>query len=455
MVLPRYSLSKRTLSTIHDLTRNKDNANQARSVLKNSVITSEKRVRVLEQIWFTKDCIKHRVTTNRIENVVKNLNLKPTQAAKLTKTLMSNGAKELQKKLRLMNAEYRHIRSNLESFLSEEERKLFENIQKAEVDHAKLKTKQHFKQRMDWINKRKERRATMETPDKIDGINISDQILDDTFKPKIREYGGVNLQEQEKELMVLPPKYAIYEKPNMLKFKANVEKTMNRIRWNREIERRKEEDKNRDEREDANNRANHTMSFYDDESKSFSGPSLSNIELPFKKRVGIPEYADAPTEARITLCRTEMDQVIQKHMNERKPKEKNLTRNQAIGMKSLKEKVKNKEIVCFPSDKSGVMTVDTPENYIESMAPHLEGTVPVTEEDYAVSEKLLNAHMQAWCRIMSFSKRITGDFQAENNEIQLLYGLQKDHKEIPAGEEVKGLNDIENLSNCIAGSMDH
>ena len=104
----------------------------------------------------------------------------------------------------------------------------------------------------------------------------------------------------------------------------------------------------------------------------------------------------------------------------------------------MKKRIKDKEIVCFQTDKSGAISIDTPQNYIESMRPHLEGTVESSEEEYEKIEKLLNAHMQNWGRIMKFEKRLTQNFITENNEIPPLYGLRKDHKEVPEGEEEKG-----------------
>ena len=50
--------------------------------------------------------------------------------------------------------------------------------------------------------------------------------------------------------------------------------------------------------------------------------------------------------------------------------------------------MKNKEIICFQTDKSGSISVDTPQNYIESMRPHLEGRVESSEKEYEKTEKL-------------------------------------------------------------------
>ena len=61
-----------------------------------------------------------------------------------------------------------------------------------------------------------------------------------------------------------------------------------------------------------------------------------------------------------------------------------------------------------------------------------------SEEEYEKTEKLLNAHMQVLSRVLCFDKRVAQSFITENNEIPPLYGLRKDHKEIPEGEEEKG-----------------
>ena len=181
------------------------------------------------------------------------------------------------------------------------------------------------------------------------------------------------------------------------------------------------------------------IGFFDEESKTFNGKNLSGSSLPFNKRVCIPECAEEEEEARLTLCRAEMNRVMQRYADEEsKTKNSNLTKSQALGVKSLKERIKSKEVICFPTDKSGAMSIDTPENYRESMKPHLEGTIPATQEEYEKSEKLLNAHMQSWSRIMNFDKRVSNVFEASNNEIPPLYGLRKDHKYVPPGQEEKG-----------------
>ena len=84
------------------------------------------------------------------------------------------------------------------------------------------------------------------------------------------------------------------------------------------------------------------------------------------------------------------------------------------------------------------MSLDTPENYIRSMTPQLEGTVTASIEEYEASEKLLNAHMRSLSRIFNFNVRVANNFQAKNNEMPPLYDMRKDHKHVPIGEESNG-----------------
>ena len=178
--------------------------------------------------------------------------------------------------------------------------------------------------------------------------------------------------------------------------------------------------------------------FYDEETKTFDATRVKNGDIPFRKRVTLPEYSGVLGEAQLTLCKERLSEMVRKY-KEGEPKPGiNLTKEQKRGLKKLKKRIKDKEIVCFQTDKSGALSVDTPENYIESMKPHLEGTVESSEEEYEKTEKLLNAHMQNWGRIVKFGKRVTQNFITENNEIPPLYGLRKDHKIVPEGEEEKG-----------------
>ena len=57
----------------------------------------------------------------------------------------------------------------------------------------------------------------------------------------------------------------------------------------------------------------------------------------------------------------------------------NMTLEQRQGVKSLVSRVKDKEIVVFQTDKSGRFSVDSPDNYRDSILPHI-GMDPEVDE---------------------------------------------------------------------------
>ena len=70
----------------------------------------------------------------------------------------------------------------------------------------------------------------------------------------------------------------------------------------------------------------------------------------------------------------------------------NLTRQQLKVLDKLRKSVKNMEIVsrrskCFQIDKSGLMRVDAPDDYIELRQAHLKETIHSTEEGYVRTER--------------------------------------------------------------------
>ena len=52
--------------------------------------------------------------------------------------------------------------------------------------------------------------------------------------------------------------------------------------------------------------------------------------------------------------------------------ENNLSENQVKAIKTLKEKMKDDDLVCFETDKTGKFALDKKENYIKKMKKHIK-----------------------------------------------------------------------------------
>ena len=58
-----------------------------------------------------------------------------------------------------------------------------------------------------------------------------------------------------------------------------------------------------------------------------------------------------------------------------------LSKQQSDGLRKLKERIKNREVVVFPTDKSGRFSIDTPENYIEAGRVHTMNDETISNQE--------------------------------------------------------------------------
>ena len=84
---------------------------------------------------------------------------------------------------------------------------------------------------MAWIGKKYYRKK--ELRDQINGVTVKDQILDETFAAEVITYGNVEVNEDEKSILEMHPKYTVFEKVDLIDNEAEVEKSLTKIRWAR------------------------------------------------------------------------------------------------------------------------------------------------------------------------------------------------------------------------------
>ena len=108
----------------------------------------------------------------------------------------------------------------------------FERILESERKLYKTYLRKKRRKKVKFL-RNKYRRERRIVPDEVDGIIIKDQPIPDDFTTEPRVYGGVNITEPEKELLSLPPKFAMYDKIEPKKCEAEVEKALTKLRWER------------------------------------------------------------------------------------------------------------------------------------------------------------------------------------------------------------------------------
>lgn len=113
----------------------------------------------------------------------------------------------------------------------------------------------------------------------------------------------------------------------------------------------------------------------------------------------------------------------------------NLTEGEKEGLESLKEKVKNEEVVIQQTDKSGRNVVDSPTNYKIAVEPHITNDIQISFNEYEELEKEMNAHAYTWSKMLQIGKdtnsvdRIKNSLKTRNSDYAVLSCLRKDHKQ--------------------------
>ena len=352
---------------------------------------------------------------------------------------------------------WRQLRPKLRDRRKENE---YNKIWMEEKDRFYREMRSKKKRKIKWIENKFYKKEKI--PDTINGVTVKDQELDDRFKTKAVTYGGVELTRDEISVMEMHPKYTIFEKVDPIDCEAEIEKAMTKIRWAR-----MEENKDKDvsgnrlgavprnlvelSHEETgrgnigNGEGERTVKreTFDIDERKFDFRYARSTELPFNIRTNVPgPLENRGEEIRLQNLKMKLTEITNRYAEEKETEMENLTEEQKRGIKSLRKRQKDGEIVIFQTDKSGKLAADTPENYTEAAKPHFEKDTIVTKKEYEDTEKLINAHSVFWTRMLRAGEK-TGDqerykrsMKTENSKSSTLYVFRKDHK--PCEDNDKG-----------------
>ena len=114
----------------------------------------------------------------------------------------------------------------------------------------------------------------------------------------------------------------------------------------------------------------------------------------------------------------------------------NLSEKQLNAIKSIKEKMKKEDLVCFETDKTGKFALDRRDNYVRKMEKHVKNDDIISMKEVKKIEKNLNEHAEHLVKITNAgfnsgqTKRIRSNLKTIDNEIPILSGTHKDHKKV-------------------------
>ena len=265
-------------------------------------------------------------------------------------------------------------------------------------------------------------------------------------------YAGIEVNENEQDIICLPPDHTVFPKIDIEEFNTDMEKCVIKCNWEANREQREAEEKK--DIEEVSEEIKSQGETYDNEIDDKKGLDFRNLratDFRNNKRVVLPDLDDDPEEIRRNNLRNELRQVVLKYKNENCDKlgnliDNNLSETKLKDIRNLKCRMKKEGLVCGETDKTGKLTLDTLENISKKMDKHIKEDKTLNEKEIRKLENNLNRHMEFWVNILKPGennknlRRIKSNLITKDNQIPILRGTSKDNKEAvdkKAGPDVR------------------
>ena len=293
------------------------------------------------------------------------------------------------------------------------------------------------------------------------GIAVSDQELDRFYvsggipeqglKPSrstvdVPIYGGCRISETQRSVLTLPPKFTTYEHISDTAMEAEMEVMNCKLRWENmnKAEREgetwtKEWERERMEKENV----------YDNQRQVMDFKKMRVTELPTCRRIMLPEPQEESIEIEMRSMTQRLKDVVSGYKTEfcdrkGKIKQDNLSTKERMGLEECKNNSKEGEQIYMVTDKSKKMAVDSRENYMNEMKNHVRGDTQMETKDVVNTERVMSGHAIMWARMLKVGEdwrhwtRVKSAMMNNGGPIPPLYGMRKDHKAVPIGQEEVG-----------------
>ena len=306
-----------------------------------------------------------------------------------------------------------------------------------------------------------------ETRTLIQGVNVFRRnVKPEPPLPPMVCSKDINLTDNEMAFLCKGPRFMMRPKLDLVEFETELEKMVVKRKFREKEEEEeevgngerapkltttKEEDKitkRQEEKLEAQARM-----VYNKESKCLDMGNLRASDYKFNRNIHLPRSEDVQKESKHNIRREEMlrvfDQVVAEE-KERENKKKgrkskknekkeigegdNLTREEWLGLKSLRKKVKEGIIVITETDKSKRFCILTPEQYINSGEEHTKKDKKVNRDQIKKVQKTVNDHCGWLGEIFGCGDnwdhrdRIINSMNDCSDAVAPLYLLVKDHK---------------------------
>ena len=434
-----------------ELTNNLDDQRLIRHEIEEALkqkMRYNKQVVSRDKLLFLKN---NRIGTTRIENIAKQIEHGRKRNANTVVYIIENNLKRINNEIRELKHTIFKNDKNIKKHLgSEWRRQLYKDLCYSVITPLWKSDREESRRSKDYlVNKYKNNTKGQQV--------VKEGSIEVVIKPDLSEEQrsnfiselndpvsmGVDLDDNEKAFLKLPQSLTNHSTFNKLKMFTDVALMGSKIRMTvksridegiteEEVNQRTSEEK----RSDAIETALKTR-VYDPENKIASFSNMRVTSLKTCRRVKIPdplpEKEEAAIQSVITAVETAINREAQRNSKMR-TKVSTLTKQEALGLKRLKQRTKKGEAAIVLTDKSGRLAVMSKEHYDRKVSEHTGDDPIVTQNDVAELEHVLSATSSSIARVLRLaetwnqSDRVQSAVKATNSNVPPLAILLKDHK---------------------------
>ena len=268
--------------------------------------------------------------------------------------------------------------------------------------------------------------------------------LDSESNNEPRIYGGAQVGDKAKKLLEKDPNFMVLGKIDLVDIELGVELGITKARYERTGGEDESNDEDRNRTAAGNSNRNGCKEIA---SENINYASMRATEIPTVQRLYLPNPGTIEEEVVMENIKMKMINTAReykkKYCDEKGYiKNHNLSKEETEGLEEVKEKIKNGEIVVFATDKSGRLSIDTPNNYTEAVLEHTTNDIEISSEGVKQRENKINLHMRQFNKMFRVGEehghedRVIAATLSTNIQPPPLYGLRKDHKNTT--DQVKG-----------------
>ena len=327
----------------------------------------------------------------------------------------------LEQTLGIKSIEYRDIMMSVREYIVGYKKRLRDKNRR-KVEHLTKKYGMKRSNQLRWGDVNDEMKRMMGTPRMFmdDCVMKGETVVDPVIVEGENEQ--IVLSENERELLKLGPKFCTFNRLVDEDFETDLEECIMKVKWDmmgdgEEKERGSEEKAfeillgkkecvkiDEEAQEERDIIEAEKRSIYDWKTRTLSYSRRRATDVKGNSRVIFPSKARSlEEESALQTLRLELSTVFrgyaEEHCDKEGKQELNLTKSQRDGLKSLKKRMKDGELVVIPTDKSGNLAVMSQDTYRRAGMKHTVEDMEVTWDQIKESQRELNGHVSMVIKI--------------------------------------------------------